>query len=156
MRRQPGPRHTPAARLLPGLYQRLCAAIRFMKRGGVCGRRAGPRSVPTLIRSARALDAAVKDLGCPEPRLPLPAPPAGCWPAWEPRSGLRPGWGAGVRWEGLRWGRDRPPGRERPARGAWKGRAKSFPPRRWCPVERWNGETGVFLLRRVANSQPLH
>lgn len=70
------PRHTPAARLLPGLYQRLCAAITFRKRGGVCGRLAGPRSFPTLIRSARALDAAVKDLGCPEPRLPLPAPPA--------------------------------------------------------------------------------
>lgn len=45
-----GPPHTRASRLFTVGYQRLCLAIKFMKRGGVSSRRAGPRSFPTLIR----------------------------------------------------------------------------------------------------------
>lgn len=44
-----GPPRT-RARLFTVVYQRLRAAIKFMKRGGGSGRRLGPRSFPTLIR----------------------------------------------------------------------------------------------------------
>lgn len=96
-----GHRTLPGARLFTVGYQWLCLAIKFMKRGGVPGRRAGPRSFPTLIGISQALRAAVKDLGCPEPRLPLPARPparrlAGCCPAWRGSGGQGCGPGRAV------------------------------------------------------------
>ena len=46
-----GPPHTPAAGLFTVVgCQRLRRAIKCRKRGGVFGRRAGPRSFPTVIR----------------------------------------------------------------------------------------------------------
>lgn len=45
-RRQPRASRTPGARLFMVAYQRLCTAIKFMKRGGVAGRRAGRAPFP--------------------------------------------------------------------------------------------------------------
>lgn len=108
-----GHRTLPGARLFTVGYQWLRLAIKFMKRGGVPGRRAGPRSFPTLIGISQALRTAVKDLGCPEPRLPLPARPparrlAGCCPARRGSGGQ--GCGRAGRWEG------------RQGQRSWKGK----------------------------------
>lgn len=96
-----GHRTLPGARLFTVGYQRLCLAIKFMKRGGVSSRRAGPRAFPTLIRISQGFASCSEGSRVPQPRLPLPARPparrrAGCCPAWRGSGGQGCGPGRSV------------------------------------------------------------